>query len=101
MSRSKNTNMRVEGVTYPADNRGKTNGASKTSLVRTSQFIWLGMLITIGGMVLMFGTPHLRFKYQYTGSRSHPDYLSCQYIGLHPVRLQPSNGKCPLIAMFK
>ena len=94
-------NMRIKGISYPSDNRGKNLNAEKVYPVRPGQFIWLGVIAALGFLVAVFGTPHLRFKYQYTGARFHPHYLSCQYVGIHSRTIRPHSGKCPLIRLFK
>ena len=93
--------MHIKGISYPSENRDKNLNAEKIPPVRPGQFIWLGVIVVLGILVTMFGTPHLRFQYQYTGARSNPHYLSCQYIGIHSQTINPQTGKCPLIRLFK
>ncbi len=96
-----NKNMRIKGISYPSDNRDKTQDYRAIPLVRPGQFIWLGVIAALGILVAVFGTPHLRFYYQYTGARSYPHYLSCQYVGIHSRTIHPHSGKCPLVRLFK
>jgi len=101
MNGNANKEIGIRGISYPSDKRDKKLNAKKVSLFRPMQFIWLGIVVLFGILAVMFGTPHLRFKYQYEGSRSHPYYLSCQYAGINSQRIIPHDGKCPLVRLFR
>ncbi|MGH1404132.1 MAG: hypothetical protein ACRBDL_07800 [Alphaproteobacteria bacterium] len=46
------------------------------------------------------GTPHMLWEYQYYGSPSYPNIMSCTYIGFDGVISFPSN-ECPFIDFLK
>lgn len=67
--------------------------------VRLRNLIWVPVLTTIVAAALVFGTPHLRFKYIWNGDERHPVYFECDYVGLHSFTLTPADGKCPVITL--
>ncbi|WP_149535742.1 hypothetical protein [Siccirubricoccus phaeus] len=67
--------------------------------VRARNLLWLAVL---GGGWLaatIYGTPHLRVSYVWSGPRASPYYHRCSYWGLHPYELVRANGDCPLVAL--
>jgi hypothetical protein len=94
--------MRIEGLRYPK--AVKSPGGKRPRFVapvRPRHLLWA---VIAGGLWLgasRYGTPHLRFVYTYTGSKAHPHYRRCDYLGLHSRRVFPANGRCPLIVFFK
>lgn len=83
--------------------------APRVRFIRLSYLIWLLVPIALVAMILMLGTPHLRWSYAWRddgqGFKPFADrfYLRCTYLGPthhftihHPVR-----GHCPLIRFAK
>ncbi len=51
-------------------------------------------------VVILFSlpkTPHILWSYTYTGLRTHPRYLSCQYFGIHGLSQTRASPNCPLL----
>jgi hypothetical protein len=69
--------------------------------VRLRKLLWLPAIIGVAWAVHTYGTPHLRFSYEYSGSYDHPTYLRCTYVGWHSTTIRPSNGQCPLFLFFR
>lgn len=75
--------------------------------IRPSKLLWLPV---VGGIWLAFatyGTPHMRFQYNWTPlpgySEVAPDRIRfswCDYVGLHPRRVFPGSGRCPLVTLM-
>lgn len=91
----------IKGVDYPETVHGAIKFRPKTPIVRPRQFVWLAALIGIVMGVAVFGTPHIRYIYRYTGSYENPYYLTCDYAGWHSQRFVPDDGRCPLFKFLK
>lgn len=76
----------------------RTSPASFVAPVRLRNLLWLTVLGAAAGAAIMYGTPHLRVTYVYSGSYERPSYHRCFYWGLHPFEVAPPNGHCPIIA---
>ena len=57
--------------------------------------------IAIAIIFLLPKTPHLRVSYTYTGSSSHPNYIDCQYLGVHGMVRNGFALDCPLVAFIR
>lgn len=69
--------------------------------IRPVNLIWIAI---VGGVVWAashYGTPHLRIQYVWSGRSAQPVYHDCFYWGLHPFRLRPSSGECPLVVLSR
>lgn len=67
------------------------NISAKSAFVITLAFVF---------SIWLVGFPHLRWKYQYSGSSSNPSaYYNCEYIGPEPFIVR--GGGCPLIILRK
>ncbi len=45
-------------------------------------------------------TPHILWTYSYTGHRTHPRYITCQYFGIHGLVQHHANPNCPILAFI-
>ena len=92
--------MHIEGIEYPK--AAKSGTAPKAiALFRLKHFAWSAMLGALALGVALYGTPHLRFIYQYSGSGKSVFYHTCDYVGWHSQRIVPRDGNCPLIQFLK
>jgi len=69
--------------------------------VRPRNLLWIAML---GGMWValeVYGTPHLRVQYTWSGKTDRPYYHVCNYWGLSSFRVHPPNGECPLFVFAR
>ncbi len=55
--------------------------------------------IAIGIVFSLPQTPHLRVSYTYTGSKSHPRYITCDYLGIYGQTTVFGN-RCPMIVFI-
>lgn len=69
--------------------------------VRPRNLIWLPVLGAGVLAAMVFGTPHLRFRYVWNGKADAPLYYSCDYVGLHPFNLQPADGECAVLMLSR
>lgn len=69
--------------------------------VRLTSMIWLPFVLLVVWAAQHYGTPHLRVKYVWSGSRAYPTYHDCQYWGLHSFRLNPPADTCPLFVLAR
>lgn len=60
----------------------------------------LAPIIYAGLYIFEHGTPHMLWEYQYYGSSSHPNIISCTYIGFNGATSFPAN-ECPFIDFMK
>ena len=56
--------------------------------------------IAVAIVFMLPETPHLRVSYTYTGSHEHPNYRTCQYLGIHGFS-QVIGQDCPLVAFIE
>lgn len=69
--------------------------------VHPKYLLWAAAFGVLVWIYQAYGTPHLRFKYSYSGHAQRPYYHTCDYIGLHSRRYTPRDGQCPLFKFFK
>jgi len=69
--------------------------------VRLSKLAWLPIALGALWAGYHYGTPHLRVVYVWSGTRAHPTYHECQYWGLHPFKVRPLYGECPIIVLAR
>lgn len=94
--------MRIEGLSYPDNSNDKARQSYKRpTAICLRHFIWLLVLGALVTWVSLFGTPHLRYIYTYTGTSEQPYYRSCYYVGWNSQQIFPYNGRCPLIKLLK
>jgi len=79
----------------------KTGKARFVAPIRPSQLVWLPIVLGVLWAGRHYGTPHLRVVYVWSGTTSHPTYHECQYWGLHPFKVRPRFGKCPVMVLAK
>ncbi len=60
----------------------------------------ISSFIAIAIVFLLPQTPHLRVSYSYSGSSSHPNYIQCQYLGVHGMVQKILGNDCPLVAFI-
>ena len=77
-------------------------------LIRPTKLLWIPAVGAIWLVVATYGTPHLRFQYNWTPlpgySDATPDRFRfnwCDYVGLHPRRIVPDGGGCPLVRLMR
>lgn len=69
--------------------------------IRLRNLLWVPVLACTWLAATVYGTPHLRVQYSYSGKRETPRYRSCNYWGLSSFRVTPPDGACPLIVLMK
>lgn len=69
--------------------------------VRPTKLLWLPAVGALFTAVALFGTPHVLWTYQYSGSSEARYYLSCDYLGRDSQTVVPRDGTCPFIALLK
>jgi len=95
----------IEGVEYPKPVKQERKSFFAVRLIQARNFVWL---IGVGFIVLwiiLYGTPHLRFKYTYSENSFYYNerytYHRCDYVGWNSQTIIPRDGKCPLIMWLK
>lgn len=93
------SDIRTSVKHIPLDGARQRHSTKKTRvwLLRPSKLLWASVIGAIWLSVLFLGTPHLRFRYIWTGNPDFPVYHSCDYVGLHSRRIAPVSGDCPLV----
>lgn len=84
----------------PAVSKGRPRRTPRVPLVRLSQLLWIPILSALWLAVEIYGTPHLRFHYTWSGNPDYKTFHECDYVGLHSQRVHPQGGECPLIRFF-
>jgi hypothetical protein len=70
-------------------------------LIRLKNLLWVPLLMGALALPEIYGTPHLLTSYTYRGAQSARVYLRCDYWGLHPFTLRPTDGACPLFLFVR
>lgn len=73
-----------------------------TTPVRLRSLLWLPVLASLVAAGWVFGTPHLRITYVWSGDTRYPVYYRCEYWGLNPFTVvQPQGGDCPVVVLAR
>ncbi len=56
--------------------------------------------IAIGILFSLPSTPHIRVSYTYAGSKEHPRYITCDYLGIHGTVQKVFGQECPLMTFM-
>lgn len=68
---------------------------SAAAILRGRVNIRLLLLLGIVAMFYYWGSPHLRWSYAFYGTREHPTYTRCDYLGWNSFRAY--GPQCPLV----
>lgn len=79
----------------------RSDGKAWVLPIRPSKLLWLPAGALLMWSVQSYGTPHLRYEYDYTGTDARPYYTRCLYIGWHTATIYPRHGHCPLFIFRK
>lgn len=78
-----------------------TKSRARVWPVRPSKLVWVPIVAALWWVTQVYGTPHLRFQYTWSGHPDRPIFHVCDYVGLHSQRVHPRFGeRCPLIRLL-
>ena len=76
-------------------------GTRLVAPVRARNLVWVLISGAAYAAASIWGTPHLRIAYRWTGSERFPFYRVCEYWGLARFTLSPSDGRCPVVVLAR